>query len=140
MHKLIPLAIIISLVSAAPVLANTLKISIETTSDTGNIRAAVYPSEEAFKNGIVSIGTVSPAKLGTTKLEIKGLAPGTYGIVLFQDLNGNEELDRNLLGIPNEPFGFSNNPTIRFSAPKFEEFKFEYDGTETELNIKLNGG
>ena len=59
----------------------------------------VYPSEEAFKNGIVSTGTVSPAKLGTTKLEIKGLAPGTYDI-LFQDLNGNEELDRNLLGIP----------------------------------------
>lgn len=125
--------------SAAPVAADALKISIETTSDTGTIRVAVYSSEEAFKNGIVSTGTAGPAKLGMTKLEVKGLVPGTYGIALFQDLNGNEELDRNLLGAPNEPFGFSNNPTIGFSAPKFEEFKFEFDGTEKELNIKLNG-
>ena len=76
---------------------------------------------------------------GKTNVTFSGLKPGQYGVALFQDINGNEELDRNLLGAPNEPFGFSNNPVIGFSAPKFDAFKFEYDGTPKTLSIKLNG-
>ena len=120
--------------------SDTLKLIVETRIEGGNIRAAVYSSADAFKKGQPTTGTTGAVSNGKTELEIRDLTPGTYGIALFHDLNGNGELDRNLLGVPNEPFGFSNNPVIKFSAPKFEEFKFEFDGQPLELVITLNGG
>lgn len=140
MYKTMILAMTLALGYATTAIAETLRLSVETASTTGNIRAAIYSSPEAFEKGDVTAGAAGPAKLGVTELEIKGLEPGTYGVALFQDLNENEELDRNLFGAPNEPFGFSNNPTIGFSTPKFEEFQFEFDGEPKELHIKLNGG
>ncbi|HXZ85217.1 MAG TPA: DUF2141 domain-containing protein, partial [Myxococcota bacterium] len=49
------------------------------------------------------------------------LAPGRYAVVIVDDANGNGNLDRNLLGIPTERYGFSNGvrPTLR--PPTFDE-------------------
>ena len=83
-------------------------------------------------------GSFVAARQGNSILVVN-LKPGTYGITLYHDQNGNGELDTNLLGAPNEPFGFSNNPNIGFSTPNFDAFKFEYDGESKELSITLNG-
>jgi uncharacterized protein (DUF2141 family) len=40
---------------------------------------------------------------------LTNLDPGQYAIILFHDENGNGKLDRNALGVPTEPYGFSNN-------------------------------
>jgi len=55
---------------------------------------------------------------------IKDIIAGTYAISLFHDQNSNGELDVNLFNIPEEGFGFSNNPTILFSQPEFNDCKF----------------
>lgn len=140
MHKTIIPALILALGHAVTATAGTLRISVETNSAAGDIRAAVYSGPQAFERGDCITGVAGPAKPGVTELEIKGLKPGTYGVALFRDLNGNKKLDRNLLGAPSEPFGFSNNPVIGFSAPEFEDFKFEFDGKSREIHIRLNGG
>ena len=140
MHKTMALAMILALGPATMAQAETLRLAVETKSDTGHIRAAIYTSQEAFEKGDTLTGVTAPAKLDVTKLDVKGLKPGIYGVAIFQDLNGNENPDKNLFGAPTEPFGFSNNPVIRFSAPKFEEFKFEFDGEFQEIRITLNGG
>ena len=139
MHKTIALATVLVLGSATPTPAETLRLSVETKSDTGHIRAAIYTSPDAFEQDDMLIGVTGPAKPGVTQLDINGLEPGIYGVAVFQDLNGNEKLDRNLFGAPTEPFGFSNNPVIGFSAPEFAAFQFEFDGRPKEIRIKLNG-
>ena len=139
MHKTIALATVLVLGSATPAPAETLRLSVETKSDTGHVLAAIYASPESFEQDDMLIGVTGPAKPGLTQLDVNGLAPGIYGVAVFQDLNGNEKLDRNLFGAPTEPFGFSNNPVIGFSAPEFAEFKFEFDGSPKEIRIKLNG-
>lgn len=126
-------------VSSGAVLADTLTIKVGTISSAGTIRAALYDSQSGFDSNKVISGASAVAQEGTAQLIIQNIKPGTYGIALFHDLNGNEELDRNLLGAPNEPFGFSNNPKIGFSAPSFDEFKFNFDGSPAELEIQLNG-
>jgi len=122
------------------VFAETLTLNVKTKSPAGTVRAAVFDSQKAFDADKMTATSVANAKAGTSKLTIKNLKPGTYGIALFQDVNGNEKLDTNLLGVPSEPFGFSNNPKIGFSAPKFAAFQFKFDGTPQNLNITLNGG
>lgn len=52
------------------------------------------------------------------------LAPGTYAVAVVHDENGNGRLDRNLLGIPAEGYGVSNNRTYALSSPKWDESKF----------------
>jgi hypothetical protein len=35
--------------------------------------------------------------------------PGRYAAIAFHDENGNGKPDKNFLGVPTEPYGFSNN-------------------------------
>lgn len=128
---------IISLTHVA--VAESLTILVETKSTEGQIRAAIYTNQESFDNGLAIAEIVRATSEGITELKFNNLGIGQYGLALFQDLNANEMLDRNLIGIPTEPYGFSQNPTILFSAPKFDEFQFEFNGKAKILNITLNG-
>ncbi len=65
------------------------------------------------------------------------LAPGEWAVALSQDTNDNDKLDKNFLGIPTEPYAFSNNVRPRFAAPNFEECKFVVDGPGKVINIAL---
>ena len=50
-------------------------------------------------------------------VHFKDLPPGEYAAVAFQDVNGNGILDKNFLGIPKEPYGFSNGARGSASGP-----------------------
>ena len=78
-----------------------------------------------------------PAKKGETKMCVPILKPGVYAIALYHDRNGDRQFDKNFLGIPTEPFGISNNPTIGLSAPPLDSASFEVKGPLTPLTIKL---
>lgn len=68
---------------------------------------------------------------------IDSLATGNYAISIVHDENNNIKLDKNLIGIPSEGIGFSNNPTVLFSSPNYEKCKFEVNKNQTDVEIKL---
>lgn len=70
-------------------------------------------------------------------VSIEDLPPGKYAISLFQDLNGDAELDTNFVGFPKEPFGFSA-PMGTFGPPEFNEAAIEVSGEDTSVTIMLN--
>jgi uncharacterized protein (DUF2141 family) len=45
-------------------------------------------------------------------------------------------LDTNLFGVPQEPYGFSNNVRPKFRAPNFEEAKIQVK-EQKYISIKL---
>ncbi|MFD1873828.1 DUF2141 domain-containing protein [Hymenobacter bucti] len=63
------------------------------------------------------------------------LAPGEWAVAASQDLNNNDKLDKNFLGIPTEPFAFSNNVKPRLAAPTFQECKFTVAGPGQVVTI-----
>lgn len=65
------------------------------------------------------------------------LPPGTYAVSVYEDLNNNHKLDHNLIGIPREPVGVSNNPPARFGPPRFDECSFHLRGTTQTITITL---
>ena len=134
------LTIAASFVFCGGAFADTLTLQIKNTSAEGMMRAAVFSSQAAFDADQTVAVAMGRATAGTSILTIQNLQAGTYGVAVFQDVNGNEKLDTNLFGAPNEPFGFSNDPRIGFSAPKFDAFQFQFDGTATDITITLNGG
>ena len=67
----------------------------------------------------------------------KNIPKGKYAIAVFLDENGNYELDRNIFGIPQEKYGFSNNILPALRPATFEESIFEINKPESLINIKL---
>jgi uncharacterized protein (DUF2141 family) len=65
------------------------------------------------------------------------LAPGEWAVALTQDTNNNDKLDKNFLGIPTEPYAFSNNIRPRLAAPTFQECKFMVSGPGKVVRITL---
>lgn len=130
-------AVLLSVASLAS--AGTLTLTIDTKETTGTLRAAVYDSQASFENQTRVAGTTSTANGGSAIMTFDGLEPGAYGIAVFLDTNGNDRLDRNLFGAPTEPYGFSMNPKIAMSAPKFDAFRFDHDGSDQQITIQLNG-
>ena len=70
------------------------------------------------------------------EVRFAAVPPGRYALSMYQDVNGNGELDSNFFAIPNEPYGFSNNPKIVFGPPTFEEASFELVGA-IRIDIEL---
>lgn len=72
---------------------------------------------------------------------IDGLVDGrTYGISIFHDENSNSALDtQNVIAVavPKEGIGFSNNPSIGFGAPSWEQVKFTFDAAHRSMALKL---
>ena len=72
----------------------------------------------------------------TRVLRFRGFPPGRYAVTLFHDENNNQRLDT-VLGIPREGFGFSNNPIIRFGAPKFQQVSIELGAGYSRQSIRM---
>jgi 4,4'-diapolycopenoate synthase len=58
-------------------------------------------------------------------------------VAAYLDENGNGKLDHNLLGIPREPVGASNNPTGRFGPPRFSDCVFSLSEPSQTISIQL---
>tara|TARA_Y100000589_G_scaffold321190_1_gene352183 strand:- start:222 stop:623 length:402 start_codon:yes stop_codon:yes gene_type:complete len=67
----------------------------------------------------------------------KNILHGTYAIAVFHDENDNGVMDKNALGIPLEPYGFSQNARARFSAPPFKDAQFELKGKKS-IHISIH--
>ena len=76
------------------------------------------------------------------EVNINDIDPGEYVISVFHDVDENGELNlSSFLGfdIPQEGFGFSNNPSIGLSQPTFDDCKFTIIEYETLIvPITLN--
>ena len=105
----------------------------------GSIMVAVYDSADQWlKKPVVAVHQpVSGLDGGKITFVLKDLPEGELAISLFHDVNGNGKLDSNSMGIPLEPYGFSNDATAMFSAPKFEPASFKLPGI-AHMTITLN--
>ncbi|WP_457421026.1 DUF2141 domain-containing protein [Roseateles sp. P5_E7] len=64
---------------------------------------------------------VDAAVNGKLTVVLKDLPDGPLALSLFHDANANGRLDMNPMGIPMEPYGFSNNAIGQYGPPKFEQ-------------------
>lgn len=119
---------------------HTIEVSISNViSPTGSMMLAVYHNAETFlSDDCVRSAKVRVNEDGVVKMTIADLPSGEYAMALFHDVNGNDVVDKNLLGIPTEPYGFSNNARGRFGPPKFNAAKFAVNQKHQKIEIALN--
>lgn len=92
----------------------------------GSLFIAIFrPTDDFPVFGKQFKGIVKEVKGKSQNYTFDDLPEGEYALAIYQDENRNKILDKNLLGIPTEIYGFSNNARRNFSAPSFQEAKFK---------------
>jgi uncharacterized protein (DUF2141 family) len=99
---------------------------------TGPVMGALYAESDPWMKTPRQGLTATPVTDGgPTVLVFRDLPAGRYALSLYQDLNGNGVLDRNPLGIPREPYGFSRDAMGRMGPPSFGDAAVEVKADTT---------
>jgi uncharacterized protein (DUF2141 family) len=95
----------------------------------GSVRCGLFRRSGWLKKPLRA--AAAPGNASPALCVFEDVAPGTYGISAFHDQNDNQKLDTNLIGVPVEDYGASNNARGVFGPPSFDDARFAYtDGTK----------
>ena len=74
----------------------------------------------------------------SSRISFDSIFPGKYAIQFFHDENENQKMDFNLIGIPKEKFGSSNDVKRVLGPPKFEKMLFNLTEDKKIIMIPVN--
>lgn len=92
----------------------------------GVVLCAVFDSKATYDANTGPVRTLTPsASGGDFSVTLAGLKPGVYAVKSFHDRDGDGKMRFNPLGMPLEPYGFSNNARAPFGPPSWRRASFE---------------
>ncbi|MCG6134445.1 MAG: DUF2141 domain-containing protein [Nostoc sp. LLA-1] len=105
----------------------------------GQVCVSIFGSSQGFPNDRDRGVKRQCTKITDKSLELTfdNLQAGSYAVAVIHDQNNDQTLNRNNLGMPIEGFGFSRNPEVRTSAPKFSDAAFLLAGPNTIIQIQM---
>jgi uncharacterized protein (DUF2141 family) len=102
--------------------AGTLTIRVENVEPgKGHLMVGIFNDEKNFPDDYFK-GQRVAATDTIMVITFTNLPEGVYAVSVYQDTNDNEQLDKNLFGIPKEKYGFSNNA----NRPNYEKCLFDF--------------
>lgn len=99
---------------------------------------ALFDSAEALTADKAVAAQTLPMRDGKAQLVFVGLPPGRYALKSFADENGNGKLDANLVGVPIERYGFSNDARGRMGPPTFDAAAVLLEATDSSIALRLH--
>ena len=114
----------------------TLTIEVASFENTkGVLRVCITDKKDDFLKSCTFSKTVV-VKDEAVSLKIENMEKGNYAASVYHDENNNDILETTgLFGIPIEPYGFSNNPSMIF-GPSFKKSVFRMT-SDKNISIKL---
>lgn len=79
----------------------------------------------------------APAMIGATLVRISNVPPGDYAAQAFQDETDQGVVHQNVLGIPKERVGFSNDARLHIKGPRFADAAFAVSGEVRRITLKV---
>jgi len=108
------------------------------SSNNGNVKIALCNSDENYKDHkFPFIGKSIAINKNIAIVEFDDLPFGDYAIKAFHDEDSNDDLNTNILGIPVEDYGFSNNARGMFGPPSWEDVKFKFNVETKTIEIEI---
>ena len=115
----------------------------------GNISLEMEINNLESNNGPIYIRILdeneNPVFVGTslvdnysTKISFDSIYPGRYAVQFYHDENQNGKLDMNLIGIPKESYGSSNDVKPLLGPPNFEKMLFNLTENKKIIMIPVN--
>jgi uncharacterized protein (DUF2141 family) len=79
-----------------------------------------------------------PAAAGETQVCVPVDGPGRYALAVYHDRDGDGKFDKTWIGLPDEPYGLSNDAPARLGNPRYEDVSFEVSGPQAPVFTTLN--
>ena len=132
--------------------AGELRITIDgIRSSQGLVLIGLYDSASTFLRAVEAADEpgflVDPQRFGAVALRANrarksgivftNLRPGRYAVVALHDENGNGYLDKNFVGFPTEPYGFSNGAEGFLGPPSFSDAAMAIGAGDSAIRIEL---
>ena len=106
--------------------------------ETGRVALALFGSAESYAYGTEPLRRAFlPRSEGPCVWRLEDLAPGDYAIKAFHDLDGSGRLETNFLGVPTEPYGFSNGARGSFGPPSWRQARFRLNVGGTRIVVTV---
>lgn len=115
-----------------------IKVTVENIKNTkGKLYIGLYNQSKGFRDVSKTYKDIKMHIKGKNASYIfKDISKGTYAISVFHDENSNGKLDKNILGIPQEAYGFSKNIRHLLGPADFDETSFIVDKNKN-IRIKV---
>lgn len=105
----------------------------------GQVAVTLYPDVPrrwlAPKGKLLRERVTARAPLTTTCFYLP--QPGVYAIAIYHDANGDQDFNRNLVGMPTEGYGFSNDAPTAIGLPSFESVRFKVNAGQSSMTIRM---
>jgi uncharacterized protein (DUF2141 family) len=104
----------------------------------GYLRLSLYNSSETFLKAEGRIARLK-VQVQTNPMTVRfpDLVPGTYAVTVHHDEDGDGKLNRNLLGIPREGYGFSNDAQALLGPPSFASAAVQLGAEDKVITITV---
>ncbi|MFP5513364.1 MAG: DUF2141 domain-containing protein [Alphaproteobacteria bacterium] len=79
----------------------------------------------------------TPPRAGVTEVCIAVPQRSSYAVALYHDENGDRRFNRNLVGMPTEGFGISNDAETTLGIPSYEAARFNGQPGDNRLSITV---
>ncbi|WP_419826603.1 DUF2141 domain-containing protein [Sphingomonas sp.] len=103
----------------------------------GKVHVDICP-EASFLQPDCGYSGEAQAVAGTTVVTVANVPPGRYASAAYWDANGNGKADRNLIGLPIEQVGFSNDVRVKMSKPKFADCAFTHAAAPQKIGFAIH--
>jgi uncharacterized protein (DUF2141 family) len=122
--------------AAAPAQATLVIVHVAGVTDPrGHIRVELC-TRQTFLTEFCPYGGAAPAVVGETQVRVEA-PPGEYAVQAFHDETDSGRVHQNLLGIPRERIGFSNDAPLGVRGPRFEAAAFVIGAEVRILTLRL---
>jgi uncharacterized protein (DUF2141 family) len=132
---------ILTIFLSSTVYAQTGTVAVEVTQidvkKGGMIKIGIYDSKSFPFVGKEVAGIDIEVKGTSATYVFKNIPAGKYALAVFQDCNVDGKLNKNMFGVPKEPYGFSNNKYGKFGPPDFEDVSFDVK-EDTSISLTIN--
>ncbi|MBB4843957.1 uncharacterized protein (DUF2141 family) [Paucibacter oligotrophus] len=109
------------------------------SEEQGQLLVSVFAEAKDWlrKPVLVFKAQAAERKDGKVLIQLRELPEGNLALNVSHDVNGNGRLDMNAMGMPTEPYGFSNNAAGMFGPPAFDKAQFSVK-PGTRIVVQLN--
>lgn len=88
--------------------ASDITVRIDNPPESGSVALVLFNSANTFGDLRDPFRVFIYPLNGRDEYLIDNVEPGEYALMVYFDENGNQRIDKNFIGIPKEPLGFSN--------------------------------
>lgn len=117
--------------------ASDITVRIDNPPESGSLALVLFNSANTFGDLRDPFRAVIHPLDGRDEYLIDDVEPGEYALMVYVDENGNKRIDKNFIGIPKEPLGFSNRYNPK-GPPAYQRAAFTLgQGESRSFDVEL---